>query len=782
MKRPFMMAAWLLVGIMALGLALGYTAAIPEGYGSSADLQDGQSLILKGRVYRKNDQNFYLDSISIIQNAANPQQTIHLQENLICERGTLEQELPMGSYVVLEGTFQRFSQATNPGEFDSAGYYSGLGIGGKLTHIILRERGQHYHWGQETLYQLKVYFKERLYRIFPEEEASLMSTMLLGDKSGLDAQLKDLYQRNGIIHILSISGLHITIIGMSVYKLLRKLGLPLWLSALLGGSLLLLYGFMTGMSISACRAIGMYLIRMLGQMLGRTYDMLTALSLLAAGMVCANPAYLQHAGFLLSFGSVLGIGVLYPALAGKEERGMGWGTKLMRALQAGLSITLMTLPIQLWFYYEIPVYSVLLNLLVLPCMGVVIPVGLIAMLIPGLGILGTIDCAILWGYERLCIYFDRLPFHTWNPGRPGLWQILLYYLLLAALMWWWRNPGGVRIPGFLQAVSNHEALDKQRGVSKQGSMSKQWTEGKQKPLGQERRSWCYRFLQIISLTALVLLLAVRLPEKTSVTFLDVGQGDGICIRTQGGEVYLVDCGSTGRSKVGEYVLIPYLKYYGIGRIDAIFLSHSDADHCNGILELLTLGAGEGIAIERIILPDIAKEQKQEEWGAVLEAVAGSSQSTPISVSYIHRGETYEGEDISFHCLHPPADYAQQESNAYSECFYVPELSLLLTGDVEGEGEKLLLEELKRSGVEQVAMLKIAHHGSRNSTPRELLEQIQPQAALISCGSNNRYGHPHADTLSRLEEANCSIWCTKDAGAITVKRKGNGLQLKGYLVR
>ena len=121
---------------------------------------------------------------------------------------------------------------------------------------------------------------------------------------------------------------------MSIYGLLRRLRAPIWASALAGCALLLLYGGLTGFGLSACRAIGMYLIRMLGEVIGRTYDMLTALGVVAVVMVFHNPWYLTHIGFLLSFSAVLGIGVLCPALVGEGKKGSGqssWREQLRRA-------------------------------------------------------------------------------------------------------------------------------------------------------------------------------------------------------------------------------------------------------------------------------------------------------------------------------------------------------------------------------------------------------------------------------------------------------------------
>lgn len=698
---------------------------------------DGRSCIVTGQVYQKDNEYFYLNSIHSInleQQAAASQQTIPFTENLICEYN-MDTEVRLGSIVQVSGNFEAFSAATNPGEFHQAQYYHSLQIGGKLRDIDILEASEEYSQLQELLFRIRMYFGERLHQIFPEKEASIMNAMLLGDKTELNKEIKALYQNNGIIHILSISGLHITIIGMSIYRMLRRTRVPVWVAAICGGGILLLYGVMTGMSVSACRAIGMYLLRMLAEVVGRTYDMLTALGVMAVVIVWSNMGCLLNAGFYLSFGAVLGIGVLYPALQQEqkvpevlkyEQRhwkqiirkiNIAIGSGLKQSILSGLSVTLMTLPVQLWFYYEVPTYSVLLNLLVIPFMSAVMICGMLAMLVPGLGVLGTVDCLILGGYEWLCNCCEKFPFHKWNPGRPEVWQIAIYYMLL------------------LGVVSG-------------------------------KRLWKSR-IQYILLTVSVMLFALPIFSKTTITFLDVGQGDCICVQLESGEVYLFDCGSTSRSQVGEYVLKPFLKYYGINYIDAVFVSHSDADHYNGIQEILQNGEEWGITVAQLVLPDLEEKIWYEEFGELIQM------AKEIEISTITAGQGWRVGEAQFLCVHPPKHCALQESNVYSQCFYAEfaqDVSILLTGDVEAEGEDLLLEELGKRGIEDITVLKVAHHGSRYSTGEAFLEQIRPDVAVISYGANNRYGHPHAETLERLWEKGTQILSTQEYGAIRMERE------------
>lgn len=571
---------------------------------------------------------------------------------------------------------------------------------------------------------------------------------------------------------------------MGLYKLLRKMGMPVWAAAIGGATVLVLYGMMTGFGVSVCRAVGMYLLRMLGLLWGRTYDMLTALGFVGALMALMNPAWLGHMGYLLSFGSVLGLGLLLPALSKsrEEQPKLKWHVEgrirrilrkawefvsglLREGLLAGVSITVTTLPIQLWFSYEISIYSVFLNALILPLMSLVMVSGLVAMLVPGLGIVGTVDVIILTGYEGLCHVFESLPAAMWNPGRPAVWQVVVYYLLWAVVVWgvpWLRG----------RCEGNIREGQMGKGTRACGA------------LRSGRLVWAGKWLvlQIGFFAVAVGVLALPRFSGDRVTFLDVGQGDCICVQLSGGEVYLFDCGSSSRQGVGEDVLIPFLKYYGISKIEAVLASHGDTDHTSGLEELLLLAQESHIEVGQLVLPHMKTERLDEEFKGLVEA----ANETNVPVRMIAAGERWNCKEDIFMCLHP-AEEDNLDGNAGSECFYVElhedgqMISLLLTGDVEGGGERQLTSRLAEYEISNVDVLKVGHHGSKNSTSDALLAQITPHVAVISCGRKNSYGHPHEETVERLQGAGATIVGTPEYGAITIEL-GEKCEIRGWIVQ
>lgn len=905
------------------------------GTGGDAVLPpDGSPVRITGRIDTRTSEVIILQCISLIHE----DQTYSYSGKLQCELDNMktamitagavtgeEESLKIGQQIILEGTFSHFATATNPGEFDVQRYYAAKGIGGRVRKSQILAVGEKYSFLREKLYGFRQVLHDRLAEVFPAKEASVMQTLLLGEKEELDAEVKALYQKNGIAHILSISGLHITLLGMGVYRLLKRLGLPVRAAAVGGAMLLLIYGVMVGMSVSASRAIGMYLLQMLGIFVGRTYDMLTGLGLMALLLVIQEPERLFDVSFLMSFGAVLGICILTPVLSGDgrerdadaelEVKGIsawlrtvadilgdsayernkyreGWRKVAYEGIQrivstvkggfaASVGVILFTLPVQLWFFYEIPVYSVLLNLLVLPFMSVVVAGGILA-LIPGLGLVGTVDCLILWWYEWICGRFAQLPGAIWCVGHPEVWQIICYYVGIFLLVFGreyveaWKKRGTYgeeNVPGDRQHFARTLWCLITRGADESIRNRKKDCNGEmiqhsdrrfgicptgvQNALAKFRCAWqgAMTYMnRVPHLIAVVMILGLLIGLLTGnfdcgsrVTFLDVGQGDGIVVETGQG-AYLFDCGSTSRKNIGEYVLKPYLKSRGIRSLRGVFVSHPDEDHMNGVIELLENGADWGIVVEQLFLPAIAEGKRTESFVTLLAA----AEVAEVPVSYIKCGDEIRDSQLRLLCLHPEENTTLADANAYSECFYVEvfakkikqeaiadrqakdaseesamegsgengnfagngsfagngerkdfrmndgKINILLTGDVEGEGERQLMQELQalqqpqslqesRRLQEQrgqrefrVDILKVAHHGSGYSTGTEFLATASPAIAIISCGRNNSYGHPHAETLQRLEDARVPWYGTMDYGALTVTVDSHGNRLRGYL--
>lgn len=716
------------------------------------------------------------------------------ERNVSGGQGTSSQDgLPsIGSRVRISGSFLLYTEATNIGQFDARNYYAARKIYGqvKKAAIVYTEPPNIIGRGKECLWQLRRHLAETFLEVYGEENGALLAAMLLGERTFLSEETQSLYKAAGALHVIAVSGLHISLLGLGLYRLLRRIFASQAPAAVISVLCMAAYVFLVGNPPSAVRAFIMFAMGLLAEYWKRTLDPPTALSLSAAIILMGNPFYIGQSSFLLSFLAILAISVFQPAL--KEclalinpyhfplfrllDSRRAWGLHLLdprkrwrlrhldpqkvpgvchellkkvgNGLLSSFSVWIVTLPVQLFFFSEVSLFGIFFNLLIIPLMGVILLLGIAGLFLKEIfhlfafladSALADLEITVI----SICryaegIFFaiikaggslaDRLSFTMWTPGKPVYGKMLLAFclLLLFCLL---------------------------------GNLSEN---GRTFP----EKFWKYR---LGILLGVILLLAGYPAHNLQITFLDVGQGDGICMELPDGSVCLMDGGSSDVSKVGNYRLVPFLKAKGIRKIDAVFLSHGDTDHINGIAELLE---EKQISIDCVCLPAGAE---QEEFAEIKDLARARN----ISVRTIQAGDFWENNGTKFWCLNP-ADVTES-GNAASVVLYMEyqNFSMLLTGDMEGEGEKSVAALLRSNAITGISVLKVAHHGSKNSTKEEFLRQCSPAVAVISCGERNTYGHPHKETLERLNDMGTAVYRTDCSGAIQITVTGSRMKVTEY---
>ncbi|MBQ7558086.1 MAG: DNA internalization-related competence protein ComEC/Rec2 [Lachnospiraceae bacterium] len=641
--------------------------------------------------------------------------------------GDLSLRPKIGARAGIKGRIQAWSRARNPGMFDQFLYRKALGVECGLKDCeILYVSGDHDRY-REFLSEIRNYLGLMLDRVFGIRDGSILRAVALGDKSSLDEETRSMYQRNGIIHILAVSGLHISVLGMGLYGALKKLRVPSFFSVLLSVFFMCSYGLMCGSSASAVRAVTMFSIRMGAVLLKRTYDILTALTAAAIMILASSPLYVTQAGFLFSFTAVLSISAMTPVT---DEILMvrsfkGFANKIISAFTSGIDVALATLPIHTGFYYSFPIISLLINLIVIPLMTVVMAGAVISMILGSLYLPMAYIAAfpvkiVLRIYYLLCVFGDHLPVSSVITGCPPVYRIVLYYLILS-------------VPFII-------------------------------------KDRCSPAVFVITSLIAVSLLVFRPAAGFSITFVDVGQGDCIYITDGNGLDILVDGGSSTETGPGERIIAPFLKYNGVGSIEYIFVTHLDSDHYNGITELIEMSSKGGPKIDRVLLNCAVLKNGGEK----LEAFSSVCRENGVSICPVRAGDSLvsQRDSLEIHCIYPSSDSGDpEEMNEISTVLAVRygDLTCLLTGDIEGRGETDLTGIIRRNKELQNAdILKLAHHGSKNSSSEDFLSVLSPGISVISAGKNNRYGHPAPETLKRLDEWDIPYLCTIDSGAITFR--------------
>jgi competence protein ComEC len=657
------------------------------------------------------------------------------------------QDYHVGNHIIVSGTIRKFSTNTNPGGFNEHLYYKSQNISYKVNAESITLVDGSY----SKFHSILNIIKEKLIQIYntilPEKEAGTLIAMVLGEKYLLGDEIKTLYQENGISHILAISGLHISMVGAAIYFMLRKLRLGLVASTVISLVFVYSYGMLTNFSVSTNRAVVMYSIMLLANLIGKTFDILSALSLSAFLILLQNPMELFQAGFLLSFCAVLGIALVLPCLNSLHEA----KSALLKGIYVSASAQAFTLPLVMYYFFQIPVYSVFINLIIVPLTSILMLTALLSGIVGVLSISLGIFLAgganyILIFYEIVCSMGSNLPRNLITVGRPGIIRIMVYFLILFI---------------FIIGTKMYEKK---------------------------------RLLYLVLVLAVLVLIIPKPREGLSVTMLDVGQGEAIFMETDTGTTYLIDGGSSDVNQVGRYRITPYLLSRGIDILDYVVVTHTDTDHVSGLIELME---GEQIKIKSMMLPNTTTKN---EIYLKLEALATDK---AVKLMYIVSGDMIIDANVRMTFLHPPIGYQPTSNNDYSAVLSISydEFDMLLTGDIEAKGERELIEIFKghdannidrynsgNSDADHIVsyvqtdydVLKIAHHGSRNSTSEEFLTIIKPEFSLISCGKNNRYGHPHVELLERLDDMGSEVVITYESGAIIIKTDGKRMVVEEYL--
>lgn len=623
------------------------------------------------------------------------------------------------------------------------------------------------------------------------------------------------------------TGLHIAILGMTLFEWLRKRTGSYRISGCVAMIVVVFYGIMTGLSGSTSRAVIMMGLVMIGKAKGRSADLLTSAGIASIGMAVWNPYVIRDAGFQLSFAAVAGLAVIHPVYV----QTFGKKGKLRQAFGVSLSSSLATLPICVFYYYQFPLYGILLNLLVVPLVSCLLMSALVT---AGCGII-SIKAAELAGipahfililYERLCGLSEKIPFSSINVGHISVRMVLVYYLGLGVVLFILRCYAGEKNSS--QSTDENNSAGEEVNKSMRKSLGRDLTKPVRKKSGR-----CGRYLYGIILVILLTVLYgyANLDRSFVTVFLDVGQGDGILIRTEQGTSILIDGGSTSNQRVGEYVLLPAIRYYGMSELDYVFVTHGDADHISGI-EYLLSAEHIGVRIRNLVLAKYGDRQGL----ANIETLAKEKN---INVVYMEAGDKIQEKQnsdmagLTLECLYPSGStleakqVVEREADSIAEAKQVAEreasgitddkkiaigLDNAITANVPGEevtgssldandlsmvllakydGRKILFTGDAGSMVEkrlileksillsETDALKVGHHGSHSASSKGFLQMTKPQYAIISCGKKNHYGHPHEETLMQLQTIGARVYRTDQCGAIILHIQSGKIMLHGY---
>ena len=718
------------------------------------DLKEN-TVIVQGKIYKIENTafgtNIYLKGVEV----ENGEKSVSVKRIFVNTEKI--PNVKIGNIIKVRGKLRQFEEAANKGNFDSRKYYLSLGFYGKIEAGTIEVINSEYSGIRQGLYELRMEIIERLEKLCSDNKGifsiinnknGIIGAIILGDKTDLDSDIKELYSVSGIAHILAISGLHISFIGMAIYRLLRRRFRFLF-SAAVSIPVVLSFGIMSGFGISTIRAIIMFILKIIGEVLGRKYDAITAISLAGLVLLVQNPFVVCNSGFQMSFGAIIAIVFILPIV----EEILNTDNKIIKVLSANFTISLVMNPILAWNYYELPTFSFLLNIVVMPLMSVVIVSSIVGIfcscIMFGLGkVVIFPGCGILELYTFLCNIINKSSVASIVVGQPKVTIIIVYYAILLVVLFGLKN---IRTK-YTRAEKERNIIKKETGLVLEKKAKKE-----RRIKGQNVK---LRLACIVGFLLLNCLIYYIPNPGFYITFINVGQGDGILIHGDNGTKVMVDGGSTSEKQVAKNCIVPYLKAEGIGTIDYSIITHTDKDHISGILEILENNNSNRIRIKNLVMPDI--NMKDDTYNELIE----KAKLKKINVLYIKKGDTLSLGKTKIKCIYPETTTTASDKNDYCTVLSVKNKTskILLTGDISKEIEEKIKDDIE----ENYTVLKVAHHGSNYSSSEKFLKKVNPKYSIISVGKNNSYGHPGNETMERLRKQGGVIYRTDEKGGITIR--------------
>lgn len=670
-----------------------------------------------------------------------------------------------GERVELRGALKAPSGARIPGRFDQAAYLARQGV-----YLTLETRAAallgpgDLHAVQRAAVATRLRLEAVLKATLPPREAALAGGLLFGTRSDLPDSIKDAFKTSGVFHLLAVSGGNLAMVIMPLIWLLRRIGLSKRAASAVALPAVVFFVFLTGASPSVLRAGLMAALVLAGDLLRRERNALNTLGAATFLLLLATPRLLFDLGFQLSAGATLGIllfarsiaqwlAVRFTTVLG--ERAGRWAAE-------GLSVTFaaqaLVEPLSLHSFGAWSTVAPVANLLVLAFLEPVVQVGAVAALL-GLVWLQAARALMwavrfgLWLLQFVVGATSSVPGAYLEVGRLPLWGVLAWYGMLAVAA----SPNLRRAlkAGGLRAVGRWQGGSPQHRLAVAACVG----------------------LAVLTGVAWRQALAV-VPDALEVAFLDVGQGDAIFLRAPNGETMLVDAGpyfptdpKTGRPgyDAGAEVVLPFLAERGVKRLDYLVLTHPDLDHAGGGASVL-----RGVAVGTVLKSDLNPAERR-----YLEALTVAAEQG-IPVRQPAAGEEIALGEVMTEVLNPPAQpYVGTRSDDNSNCIALRiryrNVAIVLACDLEAVVE----EDLAAHGAPLRAdLLKVSHHGAGASSTAAFLQAIAPRFAVVSAGNGNRYGHPHAATLERLDSAGVRIYRTDRHGTVTAVTDGFALDVKG----
>lgn len=664
------------LAVLSLIVAIIFTIFYPQ-----KSVYDKSETKFKGIVYKKKINNdktaFYIKGKEKI--------VINYYQELL-------EDINLGDEISVSGKIKVPSNNTVPNQFNYKRYLLNNNIFYTVTAKSVTKTANN----TNVIYYLKGKINERIDKITYANE--YLKIFILGDTSSLDEETSKSYQQNGVSHLFSISGMHISLFAAIILYVMKRISYNNYYNYSIVISFLIFYSLLVGSSPSVIRSLTMYILFAINKLFNLKIKNLDIMCFVLTIMLIINPYYLYNISFQYSY--LISFSLVLFSYKLKNIK-----NKIMKSLYTSFISFLVSFPICIYNFYQVNVFSIILNIFLIPFVSIIIfPLSLVCFIIPKLSVILNIFTSILQ-FVSLTIYKYKIGQIVFS--KPSIIIVLIYYILIYLFIYNKKN--------------------------------------------------IYLLIIIVSHK-----LYPLIDSSFTVTYLDVGQGDSIFIKyphNQGN--ILIDTGGIVNSdyQVAINKTIPYLKSFGVTKLDYLILTHGDYDHMgdsnvlvnNFKVKNVVFNCGPINTLEKE-LNKLLKEKQIPSYYCINKISIKNNKLEFLNTKH------YDNENDNSNVIY--TNY-----NNYR---------FLFMGDAGLSKEK---DILKKYNLESIDFLKVGHHGSNTSSSEEFITNIHPKYSLISVGKNNKYGHPKESVLKVL--SNSKVYRTDLNGSIEIKISNNKYMIKTY---
>jgi competence protein ComEC len=659
------------------------------------------------------------------------EQTFEKEKTLVSINTKNKNDFKIYNSMVLSGNLSAPFKAGNPSQFDYGNYLRNNNAYSVFYAKDYKIIPKSLTFKQKALQEINDY-RESIISVHSNYLKSPNLEILGGIVFGDDAvsppkNIKDSFINSGLLHILAASGMNVAFIYSFFFLMMSLLKTPFKLRVVLGMVMVLIYSLMTGLGASVIRATCMLIFVLIGKLIDRDANSVSLLAFVAMLMLLFNPLYINDVGFQLSFIVTFGIIIMAPNVVKFKNRFFDF---IANTIAIPIIAQLWVIPIQIFYFNNISIYSVFANIMSVPILMVLSFGGFVSSLLSIISPISHFVCKIfdfvlnplITILVNISDFWGTLPHATFQTSHPSIFQILLYYCILISIA----------------ALLNSKYREKYK-----------------------------KQLITLILVCLFILLGSQIPIKNSnleiITF-DVGNADCFLIKTPENKYFMIDTAKSSYNKgksQAEIIVLKYLKDHGIKNLDFIIITHFDNDHCGGATDIL-----KGVTVNKIYVNNL--NDKSPSAKSIFKTA--NSRSSQIILAQ-DKQNIYNNNGFEL------TNYIYKNGKTDNEKSIVTLLkynnfSMLFTGDANLKA----LTNLKSELPSNITVLKVPHHGAIGGLNTDLVNYFNPQYTILSVG-NNKFGHPSIYMLNLIK--NSKILRTDINNSILIKVDKNNYRVLTY---